>query len=1142
MGKNSFMNQDTKITNRGIATVVNNQGLIVPLTEGTISADTYLENCFYSRCACNSRKINIFYEWQSNKRKYINRTELIPQDYPHYSNHNEEHSRAIIEAIEMFLGKWRVDRMSIGDMWLLLNAAYGHDIGMIYGHDEAKELWTNSKDFRKYLENVAGNTDDDMYDVVSYCKQLDNVLKNKEKMSGIETKADGSGEITALTSDWPVEVKKNALLITSDYIRRHHHERSQSFFERLSKILETEITENRLYKLLGKVVYAHGADMSYIEKELPIETQGFGNETMHPQFIAMLLRLGDLLDMDNNRFDIVSLEHFGAIPHVSESQLNKHLALTHLLITDKEIQATEHTDDYDVCRVAKRWFQFIEEETKNITSSWNKIAPENFGGCTFKGCDLKIYLNGSESESFENNYFQVENKKFMSVLIGDKLYSNILIFFREYLQNAIDATKLAIWIKNKNEEEEVLREYNNYKSRELTPRSLNSVALKNYGIEIKIELAENENEEKVYIHILDHGIGMDEECLRALSIIGTGWNGRKKYMDDIAEMPAWMKPAGGFGIGIQSGFMITDKIHIITRGMRDSRGYDIELFSPRKSGKINYLYTKSEKIGTEVILEVPFAKLLKHVYDLVDMKKIHGQNNEVIRKTPNCFSYEELLQDLQNAIAEYVNEVVPNSSIPIFVTRTTTQKNKFIRKKVNSIMERFNETSDGEITEENGIDYVEDNKDPNKSYYWMRKEQIFVCLKSSFINNEDRGAQKDKLLFKGTYVEDTKEYILSKYITVVVDVMGKGAQEVLVISRSSFRENSRKELQKMVVNCLKLHVNMITERIKKDIKEKGKAVITANEYGYWFVNNLYFEETPKLEWLKAGTLVFNSASIYVQRIVLERQRYYLRTEAAPLEHLLKLVAEKEEWIMWISAVDEEEFYFDTTNIAEETEKTGEKNSIRSKLEQVIKNMTSGDKTQLFIRDETLVTILEEYVKEKNYKVIRVRINGLNGAREDCNVAILEVPKAEETEDEKMNVILQREIKEQKMFVKVGKAYRKDFGNLFVTATPYYDISVEEDENVILVPFSRVFYDKGILEESNSVPNVRSVDEFLEKITSQKEWKRAVNWVNCHSKYKGGLSNKEKIEEQYRDFCGRFYDVLEMERKNNVMWRNTHNNL
>lgn len=152
-----------------------------------ISADTYLERVFYNLCAQDSRKVRIYYEWQNNKNRYMHQTAIIAHDFPHYSVHDQEHSRTIIEAVEMFLGKWRIEQLGIGNAWLLLNAAYGHDIGMVIQHQEILELWREDKEFKKYLDNICNNPDSDMQEALQYCRQLHNVLHKKEKLDGIDS-------------------------------------------------------------------------------------------------------------------------------------------------------------------------------------------------------------------------------------------------------------------------------------------------------------------------------------------------------------------------------------------------------------------------------------------------------------------------------------------------------------------------------------------------------------------------------------------------------------------------------------------------------------------------------------------------------------------------------------------------------------------------------------------------------------------------------------------------------------------------------------------------------------------------------------------------------------------------------------------
>ena len=68
-----------------------------------INADTYLEKIFSQKCASDNRKIQIYYEWQNTKNRYIHQTSIIAHDFPNYSVHDQEHSRTIIESIEMLL-------------------------------------------------------------------------------------------------------------------------------------------------------------------------------------------------------------------------------------------------------------------------------------------------------------------------------------------------------------------------------------------------------------------------------------------------------------------------------------------------------------------------------------------------------------------------------------------------------------------------------------------------------------------------------------------------------------------------------------------------------------------------------------------------------------------------------------------------------------------------------------------------------------------------------------------------------------------------------------------------------------------------------------------------------------------------------
>ena len=71
---------------------------------------------------------------------------------------------------------------------------------------------------------------------------------------------------------------------------------------------------NRLYdftvELLAEISLLHWEDFNDVMSRLYQEANGYKGDYIHPRFIACLIRLGDLLDFDNNRFNEFSIAFF----------------------------------------------------------------------------------------------------------------------------------------------------------------------------------------------------------------------------------------------------------------------------------------------------------------------------------------------------------------------------------------------------------------------------------------------------------------------------------------------------------------------------------------------------------------------------------------------------------------------------------------------------------------------------------------------------------------------------------------------------------------------------------------------------------------------------------------------------------------
>ena len=69
----------------------------------------------------------------------------------------------------------------------------------------------------------------------------------------------------------------------------------------------------RIFLWIAKCAGLHTASTFEHIMELPQEDNGFASDYLHPRFVAVLLQLGDILDMDNDRFHPLTRECIGAI-------------------------------------------------------------------------------------------------------------------------------------------------------------------------------------------------------------------------------------------------------------------------------------------------------------------------------------------------------------------------------------------------------------------------------------------------------------------------------------------------------------------------------------------------------------------------------------------------------------------------------------------------------------------------------------------------------------------------------------------------------------------------------------------------------------------------------------------------------------
>ncbi|WP_434278522.1 HD domain-containing protein [Acinetobacter sp. CE-15] len=664
-------------------------------------------------------------QWEFDQKLVGKALENIGGFYPHFSNHNASHSQQILVNIERILGN-DIELLSATDTWLILEAAYWHDVGMLVDAKNAKEVHSNP-DFNFMIQAIANEKG---HDLQKFCQAY--VEKNWLSAIG--------------TVDHPFDGIEQYRQLVAEWFRRGHDKRVGKIVEDPFKDLgitspRTELLPNRIYRYLGQICVSHGMNFDTLMETIPYKQTGLGTEDCHPRFIGCLLRLGDLFDLDDNRFCPVMAKHVSNMPSVSKHHHDKHLSLREFQLDKRTVKLVAECPDEMSYVETQNWFGWIREEFQNQMSQWNLIVPDlKFGSLpTIEQLDVKMevkYENGVKKEKLLLNNkpmkFKLDEKNAMELLQGANLYSDEYSIYRELIQNSIDATMLRIWLE---EDQEILKELHPYHEDFLK-------ILEKYPLRLelnKVKNIEGTLDSIWQFQIIDQGVGMSMIDLSYMqTMAGSSKNIHKKKI--INEMPQWMRPSGEFGIGLHSAFLLTKELPDEMQSIRfntynyfSHESLDVEMFSPL-GGKQGYCFiTKNmgdtRKVGTTTNFYIRSNFNLEKIENIKDFNLI------------DIDVFEKKWCDYQK---EKIYEIILKNA-PIYTFG-------FVKKVIPDMI-------------------------------WDKDKQVAFYIKSKTNNNEGRY----EFLFKGQKVEinDHRRYGLNSYsyFEYVVDIYGSNAKEILNISR-----------------------------------------------------------------------------------------------------------------------------------------------------------------------------------------------------------------------------------------------------------------------------------------------------------------------------------------------------------------------
>lgn len=599
--------------------------------------------------------------WDLNKKNLTNGLNTISSSFPNYSVHDISHSMTIIGNIQCFLGEERIKRLGATDTFLLLMAGLTHDIGMILTYKILEDEWDN-KDIIKTIE--------------SYSTSDDHIISDAANLI-LKFKRDNNDEKNL---KWAIEIRNAATILTAEIFREKHTKQgaldltTNTEFRELAEDFYSKQLPNRFIDLLANVALLHGESFDRVTSHLYKKANGLKGDYIHPRFIACMIRLGDLLDFDSNRFNAYSNATVKEMPETSLLHQQKHASVKHMLVSPTSIEAELDCPNEKVYRVARTWFDWLEDEVDAQSREWTNIVPDDLGGLppVISKNSIKILFNGIKAKpELLNLKFAMSQQKIFSILQGGGIYKEPgFAFIREIVQNAFDASKIQMWLDIKagfydSYFDELGKKVQNIEF----PDDIMPSIYKQYPVTLSVKWKDNDRT-KLHFECTDFGTGISEDALlRMTQHVGESRKKDDGYDKFLDSMPYWLKPTAAFGVGLQSVFFVSQTFVVET----SYPGETTKRIVFRSAADNQYSSITEENIehkrGTTVKVDVPvdrFSELFGNTFgwdilDSVDVFKGEGDNiylakiDNFVRKTFNGIDNITFNYESENAERSFIN-------------------------------------------------------------------------------------------------------------------------------------------------------------------------------------------------------------------------------------------------------------------------------------------------------------------------------------------------------------------------------------------------------------------------------------------------------------------------------------------------------
>ena len=467
-----------------------------------------------------------------------------------------------------------------------------------------------------------------------------------ERWNEIQTLRRGNAPEDEVIRNFLADVQTRFLI--AEFIRRIHHLRAADLIDQHETMLGLfAFNDPILQRTIADVCVAHGLRKHELEDHgrYP-DRRDVRGQAVNVRLIAILLRLGDLLDMSFDRACPLLLNAACPLPANSFAHWDQYKRINSRLTAPDRIEISAECETQEEHRLLQDWCQWLFEEVINagrLMSRAKRHQSWQLPTVSIGGAESSIQIKPSPSATyFPSRWtFELDPEAVLNRLIHN-IYGNPLAFIRELIQNALDATRCQMYADLVKEGIQP-PEY---------PTQVNKLRRMQYQVRVKLETRTSlnplsgENEVRQILSVEDPGIGMDREIIERYFL----QVGRSFYTTDEFQRNFGFVPTSRFGVGFLSVFAVSD--HVVVDTLKSSSVNQDGPICLTLSGPKNYLLTeKGKRTGDGTRIEVLLREPIPHgtVSELVSgwCRRVEfpivvddlGIQRTVVSESPDNFVY-----------------------------------------------------------------------------------------------------------------------------------------------------------------------------------------------------------------------------------------------------------------------------------------------------------------------------------------------------------------------------------------------------------------------------------------------------------------------------------------------------------------------